>query len=88
MKVKRPGDINFAEDTDEPIADMDGKLNEMMKQRNQELSNITNNYDKDDIKWLKTGDVPKLKIEGSNNLELEVEELSTKKEKRLNLRVK
>ena len=83
MKVKRPGDINFAEDTDEPIADMDGKLNEMMKQRNQELSNITNNYDKDDIKWLKTGDVPKLKIEGSNNLELEVEELSTKKEKRV-----
>ena len=83
MDVKKPGDVNFTEDTDEPIADMDGKLNEMMKQRNSELSNITSNYDKDDIRWLHTGDVPKLKIEGSNNLELEVEELSTKKEKRV-----
>ena len=83
MKVKRPGDVNFSEDADEPIADMDGKLNEMMKQRNNELSNITSNYDKDDIRWLKTGAVPKLKIEGTNNLELEVEELSTKKEKRV-----
>ena len=83
MKVERPGDINFSEDVDRPISDMDGKLNEMLKQRNNELSNITNNYDKDDIRWLSTGDVPKLKIESNNNLELEVEEISNKKLKRV-----
>ena len=81
MKVKRPGDINFSEETDEPIADMDGKLNEMMKQRNQELSTITRKYDKDDIRWLTTGDVPKLNIE-NDNVELEVEEINKKKEKK------
>lgn len=84
MTVKRPDDIIFSEETDEPIADMDGRLNEMMKQRNQELSTITSNYDKDDIKWLSAGDVPpKLKIESENNLQLEVEEISSKKEKRV-----
>ena len=81
MTVKRPTDINFSEETDEPIADMDGKLNEMMKQRNQELNTIASTYDKDDIRWLTTGEVPKLKIE-NDNVELEVEEIKKKKEKK------
>ena len=81
MTVKRPSDINFSEETDEPIADMDGKLNEMMKQRNQELTTIASTYDKDDIRWLTTGEVPKLKIE-NDNVELEVEEIKKKKEKK------
>ena len=81
MEVKKPSDINFLEETDEPIADMDGKLSEMMKQRNSELSTITRTYDKDDIRWLTTGDVPKLNIE-NDNIELEVEEINKKKEKK------
>lgn len=72
MNNKKPGEIDFSENADEPIGNMENVLSQTMEQREAELSNITHTYDTNDsIKWLNSGGVPKLKIHDQKiNLEI------------------
>lgn len=72
MDNKKPGEIDFSENADEPIGNMENVLSQTMEQREAELSNITHTYDTNDsIKWLNSGGVPKLKIHDQKiNLEI------------------
>ena len=77
MKKKMPGEIDFSENADEPIGNMEDVLSQTMHQREAELSNISQRYDQNgSIKWLNSGGVPKLKIhdEKINKINLEVVE--------------
>jgi len=83
MNNNKPGEIDFSENTDEPIGNMDNVLSNTMEQRESELSNIRKTYDTNDsIKWLNSGGVPKLKIHDEiPKINLIVEEKSAKQKK-------
>jgi hypothetical protein len=77
MKKKIPGEIDFSENVDEPIGNMEDILSQTMQQREAEISNISQRYDENgSIKWLNSGGVPKLKIhnEKINKINLQVVE--------------
>jgi hypothetical protein len=75
MNNKKPGDIDFSENADEPIGNMENVLSQTMEQRESELSNIRQKYDTNDsIKWLNSGGVPKLKIHDNEQIKLEISE--------------
>ena len=84
INKKKPDDVDFAEETDKPIQNMDNMLSKTMEERDNELFNITSHYNQgDSIKWLNSGGVPKLKIHNddyvdndSNNLFMSVAEIS------------
>lgn len=67
IKKKTPDDVDFTEETDQPIKNMGNMLSQTMEQRENELFNITSHYNQgDSIKWLNSGGVPKLKIHNSD----------------------
>jgi hypothetical protein len=77
MDNKKPGEIDFSENADEPIGNMDNALSQKMENRDAELNNITKGYDTNDsIQWLNGGGVPKLKIH-EKNLNLKIHEPTT-----------
>jgi len=75
MNNKKPGEIDFSENADEPIGNMENEESRLMEQREAELNNITHTYDTNDsIKWLNSGGVPKLKIHDDEQIKLEIGE--------------
>jgi hypothetical protein len=75
MNNKKPGEIDFSENADEPIGNMENEESRLMEQRESELSNIRQKYDTNDsIKWLNSGGVPKLKIHDDEQIKLEISE--------------
>ena len=82
MNNKKPGEIDFSENADEPIGNMENVLSQTMEQRESELSNIRQTYDTNDsIKWLNSGGVPKLKIHDEQSVKLDVVERPKREEK-------
>jgi len=80
MNNKKPGEIDFSENTDEPIGNMDNALSQKMENRDAELNNITKRYDTNDsIKWLNSGGVPKLNIHEDVNLDVKPTEVKSAK---------
>lgn len=86
IKKKQPDDVDFAEETDKPIQNMDNMVSQTMEQRENELFNITSHYNQNNsIKWLNSGGVPKLKIHNdeytannSGKVFLSIEEIDKK----------
>ncbi len=89
IKKKRPDDVDFTEEADQPIKNMGNMLSQTMEQRENELFNITSHYNQgDSIKWLNSGGVPKLKIHNDDYTEndsgqvfLSVQEIDKKENK-------
>ena len=83
MNNKKPGEIDFSENADEPIDNMENVLSQTMEQRESELSNIRQTYDTNDsIKWLNSGGVPKLKIHDDEQIKLDVVKKPKKREEK------
>ena len=71
INAKRPNEVDFTENTDMPIGNMDDIISKRMKERDSDLNTITNEYNQnhDSIKWLNnSGDIPppKLTIHDNN----------------------
>ena len=74
INKKRPDDVDFTEEVDKPIQNMENMLSKTLEERENELFNITSHYNQgDSIKWLNSGGVPKLKIHNDNYIENESE---------------
>jgi len=61
INAKRPNEIDFAENIDEPIGNMDDIMSKRMKERNMDINSIKNEYNQnhESIKWLNnSGDIP------------------------------
>ena len=73
INAKRPNEVDFTENTDAPIGNMDDIMSKRMKEREQDISSITNQYNQnhESIKWLNnSGDIPpKLTIHNNDNVD-------------------
>ena len=61
INAKKPNEVDFTENTDLPIGNMDDAMSKRMEERAAELSNITHKYNQnhESIKWLNnSGDIP------------------------------
>jgi len=62
INAKKPNEVDFAENTDIPINNMDDAMSKRMEERDAELNNITHKYNQnhDSIKWLNnnSGEIP------------------------------
>ena len=62
INAKRPNEIDFAENMDKPIGNMDDIMSKRMKERNADIHSIKNEYNQnhESIKWLNNsgGDIP------------------------------
>ena len=70
INAKRPNEVDFTENTDIPIGNMDDAMSKMMKERDSDLNTITNEYNQnhDSIKWLNnSGDIPPPKLNIHDN---------------------
>ena len=71
INAKTPNEIEFGENIDEPIGDMDNVMSKRMEERDADINNITGKYNQghDSIKWLNnSGDIPpKLTIHNESN---------------------
>lgn len=65
INAKRPNEVDFAENTDSPIGNIDDVMSKRMKERETDLDNITHKYNQnhESIKWLNnSGDIPPPKL--------------------------
>ena len=61
INAKKPNEVEFGENSDEPIGNMDDIMSKRMEEREKDMNTIKNEYDKnqDSIKWLNSsGDIP------------------------------
>jgi hypothetical protein len=61
INAKKPNEVEFGENSDEPIGNMDDIISKRMAEREKDMNTIKNEYDKnqDSIKWLNSsGDIP------------------------------
>ena len=61
INAKKPNEVDFTENTDLPIGNMDDAMSKRMEEREAELSNIKHKYNQnhESIKWLNnSGDIP------------------------------
>ena len=65
INAKRPNEVDFTEDIDAPLGNMDDAMSKRMQERESDLNSITNTYNQnhDSIKWLNnSGDIPPPKL--------------------------
>jgi len=92
INAKKPNEVDFTENTDSPINNMDDEMSKRMEERESEMNMITNKYNQnhESIKWLNnSGDIPpKLTIHdegtmqsGGDGMHSEIEKSKDEKNK-------